>query len=86
MTWNYRVMKRGFEYKDEFGNNIVEYQYGIHEVYYDDDGNITCWSENPIKVRSDDVEGLKWILKRFKKALKKSVVDYDAEYKRVKNV
>lgn len=78
-------MKRGFKCKDEFGNDIIEYQYGIHEVYYDD-GNITCWSENPIKVWGDDVAGLKWILKRFKKALKKSVIDYDAEYKRLKDV
>lgn len=52
MSWNYRVFKH--VYKDE------EY-FQVHEVFYDDQGNIQGWSaeevaalgSNPTELRSD---------------------------------
>jgi len=37
MSWNYRVIKQ------EDGD---ESHYGIHEVYYNDDGSLFCYTDN----------------------------------------
>lgn len=36
MSWNFRIIKN------------INGSFGIHEVYYDDQGNVNCWSENCI--------------------------------------
>lgn len=41
MTWNYRVIR----HEDENGDCV----YRIHEVYYDDAGNIKSWTEDVVK-------------------------------------
>jgi len=43
MYWNYRIM----QYPDG--------ECGIHEVYYDDDGNVESWTQNAVPVEGDDV-------------------------------
>lgn len=47
--WNYRVVEKDVAYKIDCSE--MEYEnvsYSIHEVYYDEDGNITMWSAESI--------------------------------------
>ena len=47
--WNYRVVEKNTTDKIDCSN--IEYDtttYSIHEVYYDEDGNITMWSVESI--------------------------------------
>ena len=68
--WNYRVLEKGTDdYK----------YYEIHEVYYDADGKIIAWTENPIDLHIESVADIKFLMKRFKKAVKKTVLRIDGE-------
>lgn len=47
--WNYRVVEKNTTNKIDCSN--TEYDttvYEVHEVYYDEDDNITMWSAEPI--------------------------------------
>ena len=47
--WNYRVVEKNTTNKidcSEMEYGITVYE--VHEVYYDEDGNITMWSEDSI--------------------------------------
>lgn len=47
--WNYRVVEKGVTEKVDCSD--MEYDntsYSIHEIYYDEDGNITMWSAESI--------------------------------------
>lgn len=47
--WNYRVVEKNIINKIDCSD--IEYDtttYSIHEVYYDEDGNITMWSSESI--------------------------------------
>ena len=51
MTWNYRIMKRK--------NSEGDYDFGIYEVYYDDNGKVKGWTEDsmtPVCSSSDDLK------------------------------
>lgn len=57
MTWNYRVML--FPAVQE----IDEPYYGIVEVYYDDQGKPSGYTENPVRVTWDEGEdGVKMLV------------------------
>jgi hypothetical protein len=47
MSWNYRIVKKKYEH---------EVMYGIHEVYYDEDGSVS-WTKNPIPAMNSVLEG-----------------------------
>jgi hypothetical protein len=49
--WNYRAIAQA---DAEFG----EVHYGIHEVFYDDKGNIDGWTKSPVAAGSDTKLGL----------------------------
>ena len=68
--WNYRVLEKG--------TNDYKY-YEIHEVYYDADGKIIAWTENPVDLHIEAVADIKFLMKRFKKAAKKTVLRIDNE-------
>lgn len=68
MNWNYRVMKR------EISEDVFEY--GIYEVYYDDDGAVSSWTENSMTPTVDSPEGLREELEIMKKAFDLDVLDY----------
>lgn len=62
--WNYRFIKIVVPY-DELDDNLnktgktkYETHYELHEVYYDRTDKIWSWSEEPIKVVSNDGEDL----------------------------
>jgi hypothetical protein len=67
-TWNYRVMK----FVDEDG----EPYHQVHEVYYDAEGYLNGYTENPVSVFSNEgIEGLSWVLGKMADALKMSVLE-----------
>lgn len=74
MSWNYRVMCRTYESGKE---------YGIHEVYYDEDGKVASWTENPVSITtfveecSDTVENLTDVHVKMGLALTKPVLCYE---------
>jgi len=73
MSWSYRVVKTVT--KIPLGD--IDISYGIHEVYYDENGDIVNISENLAHPISDDLEGLQWNLERMIEACKKPVIDYN---------
>ncbi len=73
MAWSYRVIKTVT--KIPLGN--IDISYGIHEVYYDENGDIVNISESLAHPLSDDLEGLKWSLERMMEACNKPVIDYN---------
>ena len=66
MRWNHRVMR--------IVHNDDAPIYGIHEVYYHDDGTPRAYSSEPVDVSADDIEGLKWTLEMMLAALSKPVL------------
>jgi len=73
MTWNYRIM----HYRDEhpeFGH-----PFGIHEVYYADDGSVETWTEAAIPLVGHDLDDLEWQLRAMLEALQKPVLEYEPD-------
>lgn len=56
MHWNYRVIVKNEEY-------------AIHEVFYDDVGNIIAYSQSPIEFVAENMAELKNQLQWFQEAL-----------------
>jgi hypothetical protein len=63
MSWNYRVMTLN---KGE--------SYGIHEVYYREDGALWMYSANEISPYGEDIDELRKNLKWMTDALEKPVL------------
>lgn len=68
MTWNYRIMKRKIDHSN--------YEFGIYEVYYDDNGVIKGCTVNALTPTRESREDLKLELELMKEAFKKEVLDY----------
>jgi predicted RNase H-like HicB family nuclease len=66
MPWNFRVVKK----KGDLG-------YGIHEVFYKDNGDIEAVTQDPVEPLGETFEELKKDLQRMLDACKKEVIDYD---------
>ena len=66
--WNYRILRHKHKNGDWFG---------IHEVFYDDKKHGSC-TKDPIDITSEDIKGIKWMLKKMTLAVKKPVIDYDS--------
>ena len=75
MSWDYRVM-RHIENITDFCPEGVTTWYGVHEVYYDEEGNIDGWTKDAI-VTGDNLEDLKWKLDHMPEALDKPVLEYN---------
>ena len=70
--WNHRVIQR-----------IVgdEVEFGIHEVYYNDDGDVEGYTEQPVRVYGETLDELRETLERMLRCLDHPViVDSDAEF------
>lgn len=65
--WNHRLIKREYD-------ECV--QFGIHEVFYNDDGSIYAYTEEPISVACDTEEDVKEILEWMQNCLDKPVLVY----------
>lgn len=68
-TWNYRLMKHE--------NDKGEVFYGVHEVYYDENGDIEGWSEESVSPVKESVDELKEELERMMMSFEKEMLDYD---------
>ena len=70
MSWNYRVMHHKV--------GVQEY-YGLHEVYYKEDGSVWLWTSEP-QIIGDTIgdigEILHMMLKDYKKS-KDDVLEYN---------
>jgi len=63
--WNYRVM-------------VKDGSYAVHEVFYDDEGNVEAWAEDPVYPRGQSVEELAEDFDLYRLALDKPPLDYQA--------
>jgi len=61
--WNFRVISA------YCGNG--EFEYAIHEVYYNEAGEPASWSSNPAVVLAGEPEGVQCQIDLFQKALEK---------------
>jgi len=71
--WNYRVFRH--VHKDTIlKENYV--WYAIHECYYDNEGTLDCWTENPVDPYGDTLEELKNCYEMMAKAFTKPILNY----------
>lgn len=83
MIWEYRVIKKTHKiqivddvlHKPIDGQYYIEDEYVIHEIYYDENGNIYAWTENPQYPYGESLEDLIGDLELMKKAFLLSVID-----------
>jgi hypothetical protein len=71
MSWNYRVMKR----KNESG----EYDYGIHEVYYNEEGEVISWTRESLTPVCPSEEDLMYEMNLMLEAFKEETISYKEE-------
>ena len=64
MTWNYRVVSK-------------DGQYGVHEVYYDEQGEPTSVSESSVVPVADSVAELRECLETLLAAFKEADLNFD---------
>ena len=74
MSWNYRVIYHPAE-KYVMGNTEIDSEeyYGIHEVYYDENGNESLYAIKP-EVIGESIEVLEDILEMMKYSLNKKIL------------
>lgn len=73
MTWNYRIMKKK--------NSEGSFDFGIYEVYYDENGKVSSWTQEsmtPVCSSSDDLE---YEIKVMMEAFKKETLEFKEEEK-----
>jgi hypothetical protein len=77
MSWNYRVIRRSEIYYDDLtrSGSYKCYEVFIHEVYYDESGNIIGWSENAATITGHSKEELRGDLNLFNMALNKPILE-----------
>lgn len=81
MGWNYRVMKHSSK---NMCTGETEIWFGIHEVYYRDadvddltvEVNETTYTVEPVRVFSEDIEGLWWTLEKMLEGLDKPILEF----------
>lgn len=66
--WNYRIMKRTIN---------GETGYTLHEVYYNDAGEIEGYTEDPIAPFGTDIEDLRINIWQMRQAFDKPVLEYE---------
>ena len=70
MSWNHRVIRRSNSPSID-----PEWTYQIHEVYYNDDGSIESWSENPVAPMGENPSELQSEIRHFLAALNQPVLE-----------
>lgn len=77
MTWNHRVVRR--TQPAAIPGLDREVTFAIHEIYYDNDGSMSCTKE-PVVPMGESLADLADNLKHFVAALNKPVLDYDKDF------
>ena len=75
MNWNYRIVRKKSKDSNGFTNDWLEF----HEVYYDSQGKIEGFSENPICVGGSNLRELEVDLLYMIEALKKPILNANKE-------
>lgn len=73
--WNYRVCAK--THATNVPGMDPEVEYSIHEVYYDEAGNISGWTADPVTVGASSLKDLRDVLNLIAGALNKPVIDLD---------
>ena len=80
--WNHRVMRRTVRIVLGGQNHGTETFDAVYEVYYNDDGSIEGWTQEPSSpmadVPGDDGNNLKQDIERFLLACEKPILDWDS--------
>lgn len=74
MTWNYRLIKR------TNGPNGRKYRrpvFAVHEVYYDEHGDIYAFTQDPCAVTGDNRRDSRETWEMMKEAFEKPVLTYE---------
>lgn len=74
MSWNYRIVRRLVE---DGVNKEPQPWFGVHEAYYDKNGQITNITEKPVAVEGESVEELNGVRAMMFAATKHPVLDYE---------
>ena len=76
MTWNYRVVR-----KENPGEHLEEerYSFGIHEVYYNDNGTINACTVEPMDPHGMSLDELRACMDLMMGAFDKPVLDYETD-------
>lgn len=69
MGWNYRMLRHTHGPGEEW--------LAIHEVYYDEKGNVVTWTEDPSQPIGDTVDDLRWDLEKMLQALDHPVIEVE---------
>jgi len=72
--WNYRVMQQPERPDDPDDKGIW---LAIHEVFYDDDGEVDGWTKDAVTVGGNSKEELLKVLENMTAAAEKPVLDYE---------
>ncbi len=86
MSWNYRILKHVDDagiFKAHYPDGII--WYGIHEVYYDKNGEPDSCTEKPCDVVQEDLNFIKTDLKMMLEATSKPVLNYSLFEDKEKN-
>lgn len=70
MSWNHRVIRRS-----NAPSSNPKWTYQIHEVYYNDDGSIENWTENPVAPMGENLLELQSEIRHFSGALNQPVLE-----------
>ncbi len=70
MTWNYRLVKKAIP-------DSPHYTYGIHEVYYNEDGTAWGVTEDPVDMSAEHLNDLKIQWDMLVEAFGRPVIEYD---------
>jgi hypothetical protein len=77
-TWNYRIVK----HREQLAGEVETAWYGLHEVYYADDGEMLSRTEYPVLGRDTPeelIDGLEMMLRAAKKNLDtQDIIDDEA--------
>jgi hypothetical protein len=72
--WNYRVVRKAYPPGKD---GTIEYVLGIHEVYYDDNGEPEMVTEDRMDPHGETLEELRDDIEHMRLALDKPVLDYE---------
>ena len=72
--WNHRVIRTEHKHKTANGDVWSEAWYTIHEVYYNEEGEIDCWTESGVAPSGESIEEVREVLEWMLNATKKPVL------------
>lgn len=76
MNWNFRVIRRKKVYKLN-DKDRIEYEYGIHEAFYDKFKKVIMISDEPCNPSGEHVEELRHNWSLMAEAFGQPILDYD---------